>query len=175
MHKRTKTKKQLADISRANGAKSKGPVTPEGKAVSARNAWKHGLRARPVMLTDLESDEVYNSIYDGLAAHFHPETCPEIDLVEQMALARFLSYRYSDIEAGLIGNEFDWHAETAKTDRELLVKSFTSGAYRPSSSLLLRHLARIDRLYSRSLKALLDLQARRAAQSAEPPANGTSV
>jgi hypothetical protein len=127
------------------------------------------------MITELETDEVYNSIYDDLAAGLQPATCLEIDLVEQMALARFLSYRYASIEAGLIANEFRWHAETARTDTELLVKSFSSGAYHPSSSLLLRHLARIDRLYARSLRTLLDLQSRRASAPPPVPISGTSM
>jgi len=37
-----------AAASRRNGAKSRGPKSPDGKARSAQNALKHGLRAQKI-------------------------------------------------------------------------------------------------------------------------------
>jgi hypothetical protein len=71
-----------AEASRKNGAKSRGPKTPEGKARSAMNALKHGLRAEKyVTLLDEEWDE-----FTKLEAALERELAPEGPL--QSILAR---------------------------------------------------------------------------------------
>ena len=52
-----RTEAQLA-ASRANGLKSKGPITAEGKALSRRNALKHGMAGRGVLVPEADALEV---------------------------------------------------------------------------------------------------------------------
>jgi hypothetical protein len=60
-----------AAASRRNGAKSRGPKTPEGQARAAQNALKHGLRARiHVLLPDEDAAEfaaLQTPLFEGLA------------------------------------------------------------------------------------------------------------
>ena len=50
--------------SQTNGAKSRGPVTPEGRDRSSRNSCKHGLSSTRVVLAG-ESQEEWESLLGG--------------------------------------------------------------------------------------------------------------
>jgi hypothetical protein len=72
-----------AEASRKNGAKSRGPRTPEGKARSARNALKHGLRAEKYFVLADEDRSEFAAL----------EAALEDELVPEGALQRFLARR----------------------------------------------------------------------------------
>lgn len=76
------------EASRANGAKSKGPVTEEGKNRASRNATRHGLLAETVVLKG-ESIERFHDHLAGFIAEFKPESSLELELVEKMAVFRW--------------------------------------------------------------------------------------
>ena len=65
------------ESARINGPKSRGPVTPAGKAISSRNALKHGLCALtglliPNILLDNESEERYQAHLAAMLAKYQP-------------------------------------------------------------------------------------------------------
>ena len=97
--------------SRANGKKSHGPVTPEGKARSAANATRHGLAA-PGRLADSvclsnETPAHYVQLHEALIAEYTPATTTEHLLVEEMAVARWRLQRAWTMENALLDNQMD--------------------------------------------------------------------
>ena len=68
------TQKQI-DASRANGAKSNGPKTPEGQQTSSRNNTRHGLLSRTIVLEG-ESLERFTELHESLILEHKPNTPP---------------------------------------------------------------------------------------------------
>jgi hypothetical protein len=99
-----------AEAARANGAKSHGPATPEGRAKSSRNSLRHGLSAKSVLLP-AESHEQFQLLLDAHIQQFHPANPVEMDLVEAMAVARWRLRRIWAIETSLLANELTRRAE----------------------------------------------------------------
>ncbi len=154
-----------AATSRQNGAKSKGPVTPEGKTRSAKNAAKHGFLARTVVLPN-ESHKRFARLLKTLRTQLRPANEVERDIVECMAVARWRRLRAWGLERAIIGYESKTRASeftdlapsehSAQTARTLRHFSDDSRFLENLS----RHEARYDRQYDRALNRLLHLRAR---------------
>src|SRR5580704_12356212 len=72
--------------SAANSANSTGPVTPEGKARSSQNATRHGLLSASMVLHG-ESDDRFSAYLSVLEDELQPAPGVESSLVETMAVA----------------------------------------------------------------------------------------
>jgi hypothetical protein len=104
------TEKQKS-ASRANGANSRGPVTPEGKAKSAANSLRHGLLARAVVL-DGESRPRFNALVDTLNESLKPETSIDHLLIGKMAAAHWRQIR-------IWNREKEGHSESGDLEMRL--------------------------------------------------------
>ena len=91
---------------RRNAAKSTGPRTADGKAVTARNALRHGLTAEQVVLFD-ETAESFAAFHAALRAAYAPADAVEEELVERIVICAWRLRRAARVEAGLIERAVD--------------------------------------------------------------------
>ena len=72
----------------ANSARSTGPVTPAGQARSSQNAIRHGILAESIVL-DSESAQGFSEVLSALQEELQPVSGIESRFVETMALAEW--------------------------------------------------------------------------------------
>jgi len=150
--------------SRANGALSLGPVTPEGKAASSRNSLRHGLSAKTLVLAN-EQPELLESLINDYNQEFRPETSSEHDLVVDMAYAKWRQLRCWISETGEI-NKHMLDERQALDQTYVHIEESVRTAAAVQSSLHLSHAldlynrteARFPRQYHRALSAHLAAQ-----------------
>ncbi len=83
-----------------NAKHSTGPVTPEGRALVAKNALKTGLTGRTVLLP-ADDAELYAKHVESLRARFNPVGEAETELVQRMADTHWRLQRIPGLEAGI--------------------------------------------------------------------------
>ena len=141
------------ESARINGARSRGPKTPEGKRRSALNALKHGLTSRTIPL-DPESAAVLDQMIVDYTADIRPTTPEETLLARRLAISAFRVRQA-------------WAAETAVWNRALAeYESFPArdrlalAAIAISSQLMqiMRHECCFDRQYHVAFTRLLTLR-----------------
>ena len=164
-----------AEVSRRNGARSRGPASDDGRARSARNALKHGLRANTIRLVGNEQEEEFLALAAALRAELAPEGPLQEHLASQIALAVWRGRRSERIETEL----FNYYLEKDKRPNEpvpdfgLLVIRDRNGAR--ALDTLLRYRSSVQTELYRALAALKALQAEatttvEAITSLPPPA-----
>ena len=155
-----------SETARINGAKSRGPITPQGKARSSGNSRRHGLTAS-VLLED-EKGEHFKLLLADFMDQFQPKTAVETDLVEVMAIARWRLRRLLAIETHLFDLEMIHRQEdmddafTGLDHEDRLAFVFQKLSDTGNSlTLLIRYEGSLNRSYDKALKHLLQLQSSR--------------
>jgi hypothetical protein len=90
-----------AAASRRNGARSRGPKTPEGKARSARNALKHGMRAQKCVVLPGERASAFEAFEAALLQELAPEGALQAVLAQRVVAASWRLARAERLEAEL--------------------------------------------------------------------------
>ena len=91
-----------AAASRKNGAKSRGPKTAEGKARSAQNALKHGMRAQKYVLLPQEDAAAFAALETAILAELAPEGVLQTLLARRVAVAAWRLERADRLEAEVL-------------------------------------------------------------------------
>jgi hypothetical protein len=89
------------EASRCNGARSKGPVTDEGKARASRNALKHGLTATQHLVLADEEPEALDALVAQMLDETGATTEIEARLARRLAIAFWKCERADRIETAL--------------------------------------------------------------------------
>jgi hypothetical protein len=101
--------KQIA-ANRRNAQKSTGPKTKEGRAISGKNALKHGILSREVLVRGLnlkESRREFAALQKRLWDHLKPEGPMEEMMVDQILTAQWRLRRALTAESGEIALSVD--------------------------------------------------------------------
>src|SRR5215472_8889010 len=91
---------EQVDANRRNGSLSNGPTTPEGKAASSKNAIKHGLLSREILLPKEDAD-AFAEFSQRLWAALDPNGELESLLVDRIIALGWRLRRLCYIEAGI--------------------------------------------------------------------------
>jgi hypothetical protein len=136
-----------AEANRLNAQKSTGPRTEAGKDRASRNAVKHGLTARHLVLSCEERDD-FEHLRAELYREHAPQSTQEVLLVTQIADSFYRLQRARKMETDLFEREL---SDSATADMSVLaVFEKKSGTF----ELLRRYTASLERSYYRAIAEL---------------------
>ena len=161
------------ESNRLNATRSTGPRTPQGKAISARNALRHGLLAEQAVLPD-EDPEAFTDFSKRMACQLAPEGPLEEFFVDRITSGGWRLRRVGRLEASVIGHrtsEAQAQLEEAdSTGDPLAIGLIRDATGADSVSKLSRYERSLERGVYRALHELQRLQAARQGEHVLPPA-----
>ena len=157
-----------AEASRRNGAKSRGPKTPEGKARASQNALRHGLRAaRHVVLPD-EDAAAFAALEAALLEELAPVGALQAVLARQIVSAAWRLARADRIEAEIL-------IFRQRGDADLGLAVIRDGNTARALPTLLRYRNAAHAEFLRSLRTLKALQPAASANQPAPVIEAAAV
>ena len=160
-----------AEASRRNGAKSRGPKTPEGKVRSAQNALKHGLRAQKYVVLPDEDAAAFQALEAALMEELAPDGALQTVLARRVVAASWRLERAERLEAELFAHEtYEMFDKAADLGLALIRDCNGAGAF----DTLLRYRGGTLAELWRALRTLKALQAERVAQAGIPAARAAT-
>src|SRR3954469_10225968 len=107
---------ERAEVSRRNGAKSRGPKTAAGRATSSRNSTKHGMRAKVTVMAN-EDPEVVAARVAEWDDHYRPQSPAARHLVNQCVAATLLADRCRLAHDATLADQVDEAAKAWEHER----------------------------------------------------------
>jgi hypothetical protein len=147
-----------AEASRKNGTKSRGPKTPEGRARSAQNALKHGMRAQKHLVLPDEDAAEFAALEAALVEELAPVGALQTVLARRVAVAAWRLARADRLETELF-------EERRSASGGLGLALIRDGNGTRSFDTLLRYRGAAMAEFWRALRTLKALQAERALQA----------
>lgn len=155
---KTISNRKLASA-RANGAKSRGPKTPEGKARASQNATRHGL-CSPTLVLSTENRDEYDALLRAHLVRFQPSDQIETCLVQTMVSAMWRERRSWSIETESLERKMAKASPWVPDWNDLSPAAQTALAFQDvfTESPLGRYETRMSRQYDRARKTLMELR-----------------
>ena len=148
-----RSEKQI-QASRANGARSKRPITTQGKRNSSRNNLRHGFAARDQSL-DLNPPAAFTTLQFQYMANHQPGTAYEIQMVHTMAVARWRTSLVSEVEKRVLDKAM---ARQKANSADPLRQDLLAFEDAPECHALLRCQIAFDLQFKRALTRLTALE-----------------
>jgi hypothetical protein len=144
--------KRLA-ANRANAQKSTGPKTPEGKAASSQNAFKHGLYSEAIVLPG-EDPEQFFALRSDLAAEHRPQSLTQQLMVDEIAQHYWRIKRYRTLEIQMFQTNDQKEAGVYRVDVPNLIRCIDLKLW----PTIHRALTSAERGFYKALKTLQEMQ-----------------
>ena len=161
---------------RANGAKSRGPITAAGKLISSQNSTIHGLAAKTLVLTN-ESRDRFQALLQSYVDELQPQTQIEMDLIEQMTVSKWRQRRLWGIESAMLDLVMDRQHKPLTEQFESvdeptrLAIAFESAAETGAMALFHRYETAMRRSWDRALDRLQAMRSKSENFPSEPNPN----